>query len=52
MIFPHDGDGNFDLTHVSVLDTELLTLRVCGDLIAPNHPVDLPKCTFVTVGFK
>lgn len=56
LIFAHDGDENFDLSCACVLDTELLTLRNCGNMLAPptdaNFPPDLPKCAFSVVGFK
>jgi hypothetical protein len=57
LIFAHDGDSNFDLSCACVLDTELLTLRNCGNMIAPppeaNFPSEvLPKCAFSVVGFR
>ncbi len=57
LIFAHDGDNNFDLSCACVLDTELLTLRNCGNMIAPppevSFPADmLPKCAFSVVGFR
>ena len=35
-IFPHDGSHEYDMASACVLDTELMTLRVCGhELLAP-----------------
>jgi hypothetical protein len=36
LIFCHDGENNFDLESTCVLDTELLTLRKCGKMVAPS----------------
>ena len=36
LIFCHDGENNFDLESTCVLNTELLTLRKCGKMMAPS----------------
>ena len=53
-IFPHDGEEHYNLAAACVLDTNLMTLRVCGpellqqvqlDQLAPNSSLHLHEGT-------
>ena len=56
VIFCHDGDGNVDLARTCVLDTEMLSLRTVGNMLAPPPSEisgdSMSKCAIAVVGFK
>eukprot|EP00802_Teleaulax_amphioxeia_P002707 Tamp_02710.p1 GENE.Tamp_02710~~Tamp_02710.p1 ORF type:complete len:710 (+),score=157.81 Tamp_02710:1745-3874(+) len=40
-IFPHDGEHNYQMSQACVLDTELMTVRVCGKDLSYSTPEQL-----------